>query len=271
MTEISCQWPFTKRCRRSCGWLDRWYWEEVESKPLFWLTRVTKAWSELRPGCERKYGGREWTSKWRRRCASPLSGAVLVTPVRLWGPEPNQTCKVNPAAWGTLERNFGWSPWHIKWWTFPSSGRLLFPMDGGDYFEENRRPACGQIYGGLLQDTWPTGDCAQWYGPPFASQQFKAFLEYSGIEDKKGVPYWPQSNGEVERVDETILKIVRIARLEGADWRKAVQDFLFQYRVTPRTVTGVSPAELLKLREREMLVRKYDKTRQNSRNKIQWL
>jgi len=54
---------------------------------------------------------------------------------------------------------------------------------------------------------------------------------------KKGVPYWPQSNGEVEGGNETILKIVQIARLEGKDWRKALENFLFQYRVTPYTVT----------------------------------
>lgn len=90
-------------------------------------------------------------------------------------------------------------------------------------------------------------------GPPFASCEFESFLEYLGIVHKKGVPYWPQSNGEVERCNSTLLKIVRIARVEGRDWRKALDDFLFHYRVTPHTVTGVSPAELLmgrKLRDK---------------------
>ena len=90
-------------------------------------------------------------------------------------------------------------------------------------------------------------------GPPFASKEFEGFLEYLGISHKKGVLYWPQSNGEVERGNETILKIVRIARLEGKDWRKALENFLFQYRVTPHTVTRLSPAELLmgrKLRDK---------------------
>ena len=39
----------------------------------------------------------------------------------------------------------------------------------------------------------------------------------------------------------------------GRDWRQAVHDFLFQYRVTPHSVTGISPAELLmgrKLRDK---------------------
>ena len=57
--------------------------------------------------------------------------------------------------------------------------------------------------------------------------------------------YWPQSNGEVERCNETLLKVIRIANLEGKDWKKALQDFLFQYRTTSHTVTGLSPAELL--------------------------
>ncbi|XP_015747449.1 PREDICTED: uncharacterized protein K02A2.6-like [Acropora digitifera] len=40
-------------------------------------------------------------------------------------------------------------------------------------------------------------------GPPFASEQFETFLEYLGIQQKKGVPYLPQSNGELERCNET--------------------------------------------------------------------
>ena len=51
--------------------------------------------------------------------------------------------------------------------------------------------------------------------------------------------------GEVERCNKTLLKIIRIATLEGKDWKKALQNFLFQYRTTPHTVTGLSPAELL--------------------------
>ena len=90
-------------------------------------------------------------------------------------------------------------------------------------------------------------------GPPFSSREFKGFLEYLGIVHKKGVPYWPQSNGEVERCNATLLKIVRIARVERRDWKKELSDFLFHYRVTPHTVTGLSPAELLlgrKLRDK---------------------
>lgn len=82
-------------------------------------------------------------------------------------------------------------------------------------------------------------------GPPFTSQEFESFLEYLGIEHKKGVPYWPQSNGAVERFNETILKIIRTARIEKKNWQTELADFLFHYRSTPHTVTGVTPAELI--------------------------
>ena len=75
-------------------------------------------------------------------------------------------------------------------------------------------------------------------GPPFLSNELS-------IEHKYGAPYWPQSNGEVEHCNETLLKIIRNSHLQGTDWQKALEDFLFQYRVTPHTVTGMSPAELL--------------------------
>ena len=82
-------------------------------------------------------------------------------------------------------------------------------------------------------------------GPPFASREFEGFLEYLAVDHKKGIPYWPQSDGEVERFNKTLLKIIRIAQLQGKNWKGEVQDFIFQYRSTPHTVTSLSPAELL--------------------------
>ena len=69
------------------------------------------------------------------------------------------------------------------------------------------------------------------------------------IDHKKGVPYWPQSDGKVERLNKTLLKAIRIAQLQGNDWKREGQDFLFQYRSTLHTVTSLSPAELLMGRE----------------------
>ena len=62
-------------------------------------------------------------------------------------------------------------------------------------------------------------------GPPFASREFEGFLEYLAIDHKKGIPYWPQSDGEVERFNKTLMKIIRIAQLQGKDWKGGVKDF----------------------------------------------
>ena len=82
-------------------------------------------------------------------------------------------------------------------------------------------------------------------GQPFASAEFGKFLSNLGIVHHKGVPYWPQSNGEVERFNGTVLKIIRIAGIEKKNWKSEMCNFLFHYRTTPHSVTGISPGELL--------------------------
>ena len=54
-------------------------------------------------------------------------------------------------------------------------------------------------------------------GLPVSSAEFEGFLDYLGIAHLKGIPYWPQSNGEVERCNKTLLKVIRIATLEDKD------------------------------------------------------
>ena len=82
-------------------------------------------------------------------------------------------------------------------------------------------------------------------GPQFVAVEFEGFLEYLGIQHKKGVPYWPQRDGEVERFNEPMMKVMRIVEVERIPWKEELQTFLLQYRTTPHTVTGVPPAEML--------------------------
>jgi hypothetical protein len=82
-------------------------------------------------------------------------------------------------------------------------------------------------------------------GPPFNSRIFTEYLEENGIEHHKGIPYWPRSNGEVERLNGTLLKSIRIAKQQQKDWKMELKNFLLQYRTTPHTTTGISPAEML--------------------------
>ena len=54
-------------------------------------------------------------------------------------------------------------------------------------------------------------------GPQFVSEEFKAFLVESGIENRTTPPLWHQGNGEVKRQNSTFLKAIQVAQIEGKD------------------------------------------------------
>jgi hypothetical protein len=82
-------------------------------------------------------------------------------------------------------------------------------------------------------------------GPHFFAETFESFLQEKRIEHRKTTPLWPQEKGEIERQNRSLLKRMQIARVEGQDWRKAVQTYLIAYRNTPHPTTGMCPAELM--------------------------
>ena len=88
--------------------------------------------------------------------------------------------------------------------------------------------------------------CHTWTAiPQFVAAEFDGFIEYLGIQHTKGVPYWPQSNVEVERLNKTTMKAIKIVEIDTKHRKEEVQNFPFQYRMTPHTFTGISPAEML--------------------------
>ena len=86
-------------------------------------------------------------------------------------------------------------------------------------------------------------------GPQFISEEFKAFLAENGIEHRTTPPLWPQANGEVERQNRTLLKVIQVAQIEGKDWRQELHKFLTAHRSTPQMTTGVAPFFLMFGRE----------------------
>lgn len=79
-------------------------------------------------------------------------------------------------------------------------------------------------------------------GSGFTSAEFKQFLQANGIRQVLVSPYHPSSNGLAERAVQTFKRAVE--KLEGP-METRLSKFLFKYRVTPQTTTGVSPAQLL--------------------------
>lgn len=82
-------------------------------------------------------------------------------------------------------------------------------------------------------------------GPPFSSEEFANYCSIKNIKLVRTIPYWPQMNGLVERVNQGILRALRIAKATNTDWRKALKEHVYIYNTTPHSVTEKAPMELL--------------------------
>lgn len=80
-------------------------------------------------------------------------------------------------------------------------------------------------------------------GATFTSSECKEFLALNGIRHVTSAPYHPATNGQAERSVQTVKEFLKKPSQEPLETR--LSRFLFRYRITPHTTTGVSPAELL--------------------------
>ena len=87
-------------------------------------------------------------------------------------------------------------------------------------------------------------------GPQIIASEFVDFLKQNGVKQTLVPPYHPSSNGAAERTVQILKQALqkeaeRVRR--GAPKRSLknqLANCLFQYRNTPHSVTGVTPAEL---------------------------
>lgn len=83
-------------------------------------------------------------------------------------------------------------------------------------------------------------------GPPFQSTGFISYWENRGVKVRKSVPLSPQSNGAVERQNPGIIKALSASKLEGSNWRKALQQYVHRHNtLIPHSRLQVTPFELM--------------------------
>ena len=83
-------------------------------------------------------------------------------------------------------------------------------------------------------------------GANFTSQLLKEVYNLLGVHSIRTSPYHPQTDGLVERFNQTLKSMLRrSATQEGKDWDKLIPYLLFAYREVPQASTGFSPFELI--------------------------
>lgn len=83
-------------------------------------------------------------------------------------------------------------------------------------------------------------------GPPFQSVAFTQFWENKGVKVRKAIPLSPQSNGMVERNNQGITKSVSAAKIDGSNWRHAMNNYVHKHNtLIPHSRLNVTPFELL--------------------------
>ena len=80
-------------------------------------------------------------------------------------------------------------------------------------------------------------------GAVFTGGEFGVFLKRNGIRHLTSAPYHPATNGLAERAVQIFKRAMR--KSSPGELTTQTAQFLFHYRTTPHTTTGVSPAELL--------------------------
>ena len=83
-------------------------------------------------------------------------------------------------------------------------------------------------------------------GSNFTSQLLAEVYRLLKVKPIRTSPYHPQTDGLVERFNQTLKTMLRkCAKEEGKDWDKLLPYLLFAYREVPQASTGFSPFELL--------------------------
>lgn len=83
-------------------------------------------------------------------------------------------------------------------------------------------------------------------GPNFMSHTLQQVYKLLGIKRVRTTPYHPQTDGLVERFNQTLKSMLKKFVSEtGKDWDKWLPFLLFAYREVPQASTGFSPFELL--------------------------
>jgi len=93
------------------------------------------------------------------------------------------------------------------------------------------------------------------HGAQFDSKDYKEFCSKQNIKIMYSTPYHHQANGMVERLNRSLLNILRMYVDEKHDnWDEFIEQALFAYRTCKHSITGESPFKIMFSREPRLSV-----------------
>uniref|UniRef100_A0A3B3DC26 Integrase catalytic domain-containing protein n=1 Tax=Oryzias melastigma TaxID=30732 RepID=A0A3B3DC26_ORYME len=83
-------------------------------------------------------------------------------------------------------------------------------------------------------------------GPNFESDLVKQLCDTYGIAKSRTAPYHPEGNGNAERLNQTLLNMLRSLEQEKQDrWPNYLPELVHAYNNTPHSTTGYAPSYLM--------------------------
>ena len=121
-------------------------------------------------------------------------------------------------------------------------------------------------------------------GKCFEGHLIRGWCKLAGITKIRTTPYHPQTNGQCERFNQTLIRMCRTLEEEQKDdWKTSLRSLVHSYNCTRSAVTGFSPYFLMFGREPRLAIdtafgtwtpgesrRSYSKYLQRLRTRIKW-